>query len=65
MLETDRAGGLAGEMALNEASSLNNINIWAPVRSEQKDAGGTRWYRNLDRPTKRKQLHIRLLGEKQ
>lgn len=36
----DRAGGLAGEMALNEASSLNNINIWAPVRSEQKDAGG-------------------------
>lgn len=36
----DRAGGLAGEMALNKASSLNNINIWAPVRSEQKDAGG-------------------------
>ncbi|WP_455631963.1 hypothetical protein [Parabacteroides sp.] len=36
----DRAGGLVGEMTLNEASSLNNINVWAPVRSEQKDAGG-------------------------
>ena len=36
----DRAGGLVGEMTLNEASSLININVWAPVRSEQKDAGG-------------------------
>ncbi len=35
-----RAGGIAGEATLNQAGSLRNVKLLAPVRSEQNNVGG-------------------------